>query len=309
MDNRKFYLISNSPHKYRGLDIRKGINVYPEELNLNAPFSFDDEGFILVRDFDILRYEHIGHWLFEVEPLDNSKIQISDVYLFGRTDAVKLIRRLHMINDFPKWYRGVDLEKYSYILAKKFSKYFDIWFNSQHYNWQRDSYALAQYCSNQFHKWFNPNKYNMEYSAELVLFCADYFDDWFNINSYNWEDSWVLAQFLPDKFKSWFNPDYFNWEDSGYLAQYCSQYFDDWFNPTKYNWAGASKELAQYCSNQFRKWFNPDTFNWDYRNYLVAYCSEYFTEWFIPERFSKYDINKFYFKLFVPQYESIWKNI
>jgi hypothetical protein len=75
------------------------------------------------------------------------------------------------------------------ILSKVFPDLFDMWWNTDYFDWEQCSGNLAKHCYMHFSRWWNPDKFNMGDLKSLQLWC--------NVNEKIWAVDIVKRELKP----------------------------------------------------------------------------------------------------------------
>ena len=123
-------------------------------------------------------------------------------------------------------------------LCEYFSRYFDIWWDPDKFNWKEASHYLCYYCRNYFDDWWDPDKFDWEKGSRYLCEChSDYFNNWWDSDKFNWEDaSYALCKYCHKYFDIWWDSNKFNWKRSEYLLDNCLEHFDKWWDSEKFIW-------------------------------------------------------------------------
>ena len=208
-------------------------------------------------------------------------------------------------DNFDLWYYTglVDIGKSSHLLCEYApSQAFDVWWDPDEFNWERDSTFLIDNFSDRFDDWWDPERFNWKYSASLSrISMVKHWDTWWDPERFIYTESSVssLAWAASHKFDIWWDAEKISSiksfdRFSTPLICKLSHRFDVWWDPEKIYWGDSDlRNLVQYCPEHFDKWWQPDRFgkNWWYSNscLVVFYLSEHFDKWFDKSTFNYAD--------------------
>lgn len=229
---KTYYKVMNKDENHNGFQYHDGLNVLRGPFN-DRPWEMYVAGRLYFTDYNYLpTYFHRGIWIREVKIPNNARIIQMDAGCWG-TNKLILGKKYHIYKDFKQWFKKDEFnyELNSNVLAKDFSKYFNIWWDKKRFNYAyHNSFTLAKYCSKYFNKWWDKQKFDYAFGSEaLAECCSEYFPIWWDKENFNYM------------------------RGSGFLARYCTKYFKDWWDETKFNMIFIDV-LKIYCKRYKKFW-------------------------------------------------------